>query len=129
MDSSPARLLRLARLVGRNPAPLPGLSDQGPAAVDFNGFIEQDRNRRQLPFQAVFDYPFQHLLDCRILFVVGHFSSGVLVLASVRPKMVIFGSWQGPERVFNRRNSPLFRGLETRENAAGGQKVPFMDGH
>jgi hypothetical protein len=34
-----------------------------------------------------------------------------------------------PERVFNRRHSALFRGLKTSENAAGGRKMPFMDGH
>jgi hypothetical protein len=28
-------------------------------------------------FRVVFDYRFQHLPDCRILFVVGHFSSSI----------------------------------------------------
>ena len=33
------------------------------------------------------------------------------------------------DRVFNRRHSALCRGLKTSENAAGGRKMPFMDGH
>jgi hypothetical protein len=53
------------------------------------------------------------------------------MLLSAHPEMVNFGSGQGRSN-FSTAGIPLiagFRGLKNRENAALGQKMPFLDGH
>jgi len=55
----------------------PRLSTQYPVTFDLHGLVEQYGNRSLQSLHAVFNYRFQHLPDCRILLVVGHFRSSI----------------------------------------------------
>ncbi len=50
-------------------------------------------------------------------------------LTSVRPQMVDIGSEQGLSNFETADITGLFRGFQKSENAALGQKMPFVDGH
>jgi len=55
--------------------------------------------------------------------------TGPLFTINAHPEMVDFGSRQGPSEFASAGLVRLFRGMQMRENAAGGRKTLFLDGH